>query len=139
MMHMQQESKNTQSRRPTQHVKAALMTVCVAASEGSSQQERLQEKSEGLGKRLNPGIVSVLRRTLAQKWSRIHACNRKHISPFTYPVPVYLYTFKSASQYLLGVVQQHPPHHHLVQILPLSSFTQQNHVHDWLLLPILVN
>lgn len=61
MMHKQRESNNTWSHRPAQQANAALMTGCVAASEGSSQRERFQEKSEGLGKWLNPGIVSVLR------------------------------------------------------------------------------
>lgn len=70
------------------------MTVRAAASEGGSQQERVQEKSEGLGKWLNPGIASVLRRTLAQKWSRKR--KRKHISPFISPLPMYLYMFKPA-------------------------------------------
>lgn len=72
------------------------MTVRAAASEGGSQQERVQEKSEGLGKWLNPGIASVLRRTLAQKWSRTRARKRKHISPFISPLPMYLYMFKPA-------------------------------------------
>lgn len=75
------------------------MTGRAAASEGGSQQERVQEKSEGLGKWLNPGIVSVLRRTLVTQ-TQTH---------FPFHVS-YVHVFICVQT--RGVVQQRPPHCH---------------------------